>query len=336
MATQELWFGYKFYRSILTNHEKKIYDQVYEAIMNCKNMISIAGFLPDQSKKIINAVLSDNPMFFHVDSFRFSETSIACILYPIYRITEMQYRAYVSQLKNAVYAYVNQSRDQGGVALTVVQRLHDSFSRDIRYCDDGMVAHTVIGPLLNQQGVCEGIAKSVKLICDHLRIPSTVISGTALSQKLGVWESHAWNMIKVDGSWRYFDFTYDLTLNTTNPCQSIVRYDYFALSFDEISSDHRSKLIGLPNVHGSNNYFQMHNLVVWNPQDLSELIASAIRTNNKEVAFQVAESWSDFSPQTELTKAFSLKMVLSTGFSMSYSFSYNDMRRVCYVHFNAV
>ena len=334
MNEQELWYGYKFFRSILTEQEKKIYDQIYKGIMNRKDEVALVGVSLDQGQKIINAILADNPMFFHVESFAFSITLISCVIKPMYRLNKLQYRAYVPQLETAVYSYANQARARGGPTLDVIQRLHDLMARKMRYYDDGIASHTVLGPLMSQQGVCEGIAKSVKLICDHLGIPSAVIFGTALSQTVGAWENHAWNMIKIDGSWRYFDFTYDLTLNTSNPCPSLVRYDYFALSFDEVSVDHSSNLDGIPQEHRSSNYFLMHNLIVRNQKDLSGLITRIVSGSNKDVAFQVSKTWRDFSAEAELQKALSLRTVIATGFSISYSFSYNDMQRVCYVHFN--
>lgn len=102
MSIQDLWYGYKFFRSILTEREKKIYDQIYKGIMNWQNAIPLVGVSLEQGKKIINAILVDNPMFFHVDSFTFSATLISCTINPIYCMTKLQYSAYAPQLETAV------------------------------------------------------------------------------------------------------------------------------------------------------------------------------------------------------------------------------------------
>ena len=334
MDARKLLYGYKFFRSTLTERENKIYDQLYKEITNRKSEVSLAGVSLEQGKKIINAILADNPMFFYVDSFSFSAALLSCVIRPVYRMAELQYRASIPQLEAAVYAYANQAQACSGSSMETIRKLHNLIVRKMRYHDDGVASHTVIGPLVNRQGVCEGIAKSVKLICDRLRIPSAVIFGTALPQAQGTRENHAWNAIKIDGTWLYFDFTYDLTLNASNPCPSLIRYDYFALSFDEISVDHSSDLSTLPQEKRSGSFFHLHNLVVQNQQELNRLIAKTVRGSSKDAAFKVSKAWRDFSPETALQKALSLKTVITSGFSISYSYSYNDMQRVCYVHFD--
>ena len=334
MGTKELLYGYKFFRSTLTEREKEIYDQLYKGIVDRKSEVLLAGVSFEQGKKIVNAILADNPMFFHVDSFSFLAALFSCVIKPIYNMTELQYQACIPQLEAAIYAYVNQAQVHSSSSMEAIRKLHSLIVRKIRYHDDGAASHTVIGPLVNRQGVCEGIAKSVKLICDCLRIPSAVIFGTALTQAKGTRENHAWNAIKADGTWLYFDFTYDLTLNSSNPCPSLIRYDYFALSLEEISADHSSDLSAIPQGQRSGNYFRVYNLVVHNQHDLNRLIAKSLSGGSKDAAFKVSEVWRDFSPETALQKALSLKAVITSGFSISYSFSYNNMQRICYVHFD--
>ena len=334
MGTQDLWYGYKFYRSTLADREKDIYDQLYDGIKNCQSEIALVGINPDLGAKVVNAILADNPMFFHVESFTLSISLISSVIKPIYRMSELQYRVYIPQLESAINSYVHIAQNGVGSTVDLIQRLHDAITKNMRYYDDGMASHTVIGPLMSQQGVCEGIAKTVKLICDQLGVPSAVVSGTALSQTSGAWENHAWNVIKVDGHWQYFDFTYDLTLNASNPCSQLMRYDYFALSFDEISCDHNSEQYGLPIEQNSTNYFILHGLVVKNQMELSHLISRVIHGSSKDLAFQVSKAWHSFSPNADIQKALSLRTIIAAGFSFSYAYSYNDMRRVCYVHFN--
>ena len=330
----KLWYGFKFFRSTLKEGDKKNYDLLYKGIMNGKEEIPLLGVSLEKGKRIVDAVLADNPMFFNVENFKFLVTFSSLIVKPIYRMTDLQLSTYATQLEATVSDLAFQSRNHARSTQEIIRILHDKISFKIQYCDIGVVAHTVIGPLLVGQGVCEGIAKSVKLICDRLGVPSAVILGRALSQSLGKWENHAWNMIKIDGCWSFFDFTYDITLNIGNPCPGLVRYDYFGLSFDEISVDHKCNLAGIPLEHRSNSYFGLHNLIVGNHQELSRLIARVINRKNKDVAFKVLIAWHDFSPENDLPKALSLRSIIAGGIGATFTYSYNAMQRVCYVHFS--
>ncbi len=55
--------------------------------------------------------------------------------------------------------------------------------------------------------VCEGYAKSFKVICDQLGIPCVMIGGTV--QQGGSTIGHMWNGVQVDGQWYLLDATWD-------------------------------------------------------------------------------------------------------------------------------
>lgn len=65
-------------------------------------------------------------------------------------------------------------------------------------------AHSYYGAIVNSKAVCEGIAKGAKYICDDLKIPCIVAEydGGGNEDK-----AHAWNVVYINGEWKYVDFT---------------------------------------------------------------------------------------------------------------------------------
>ena len=55
--------------------------------------------------------------------------------------------------------------------------------------------------------VCEGYAKSFKVICDQLGIPCVLIGGTVTQN--GKTEGHMWNGVQLNGKWYLMDVTWD-------------------------------------------------------------------------------------------------------------------------------
>ena len=60
-------------------------------------------------------------------------------------------------------------------------------------------------------GVCEGIAKSVKVLCDALGI-WCMIAICGNNPEKGIKYRHTWNIVKINGTYYHLDATFDNTL----------------------------------------------------------------------------------------------------------------------------
>lgn len=81
-------------------------------------------------------------------------------------------------------------------------------------------ADTPYGFLLHGYGICSGYTTTFQLFMDLLSIPC--ISIQASSGIIGHEEDHAWNMVKLDGTWYYVDVTWDDPSGNDR-----VRYNFF-------------------------------------------------------------------------------------------------------------
>ncbi len=89
---------------------------------------------------------------------------------------------------------------------------------------------SVYGTLVKGVAVCEGYAKSFKMLMDIADIECIIVTG-----KAGVGDVlHAWNMVKLNDCWYHVDVTYDDPYPETKE----IVYLYFNISDDIISKDH--------------------------------------------------------------------------------------------------
>ena len=120
--------------------------------------------------------------------------------------------------------------------------IHDFHCQNVRY--DKLkkpYSHEIIGPLGQGVGVCEGIAKSVKILCDALGI-WCIIAISDAAPELGIKYRHAWNVIRLDGQYYHLDATFDGSL-----CQpDVLRRDYVNLNDDRIFRDHQPAMYPIP------------------------------------------------------------------------------------------
>lgn len=122
------------------------------------------------------------------------------------------------------------------------QYVHDLICRNVRY--DKLkkpYSHEIIGPLGQGVGVCEGIAKSVKILCDALGLWCVIAISEAAPEQ-GIKYRHAWNIVKLDGQYFHLDATFDNSLGQ----DGVIRYDYFNLDDKRLFRDHQPAVYPLP------------------------------------------------------------------------------------------
>ena len=116
--------------------------------------------------------------------------------------------------------------------------VHDFICENIRY--DKLkkpYSHEIIGPLGHGVGVCEGIAKSVKVLCDALGV-WCIIAICGNNPKKGIKYRHTWNIVRINGQYYHLDATFDNTLGKNEDGSTSIRYDYFNLDDKNIFRDH--------------------------------------------------------------------------------------------------
>ena len=122
------------------------------------------------------------------------------------------------------------------------QYIHDFICEHVHY--DKLkkpYSHEIIGPLGHGIGVCEGIAKTVKILCDHLGIWCIIpISDNNPDKQIRY--RHTWNILKLGGQYYHMDATFDLSLSK----ESLIRYDYYNLDDKNIFRDHEPVMYPMP------------------------------------------------------------------------------------------
>ena len=135
--------------------------------------------------------------------------------------------------------------------------VHDFICENIRY--DKLkkpYSHEIIGPLGHGVGVCEGIAKSVKILCDALGV-WCVIAICGNNPEKGIKYRHTWNIVRINGQYYHLDATFDNTLGRNEDDSVSIRYDYFNLDDKNIFRDHEPLIAPAPACpDGSHSYYR--------------------------------------------------------------------------------
>ena len=162
------------------------------------------------------------------------------------------------------------------------QYVHDFLCENVRY--DKLkkpYSHEIIGPLGQGVGVCEGIAKAAKILLDNLGIWNTIAISDAAPDR-GIKYRHAWNVVKIGGTYRHLDVTFDLSLSR----EGLVRHDYFNLSDQQILRDHQPLLYPMPPCGaGDGGYYRQKKLSFTKLEEVENRARQAVR-KKKPLLFQ--------------------------------------------------
>lgn len=227
----------RYYYDKLSQRDKKIYKAIYDGIMHYKPYVEVPGVNLHENTVgwIYHCVLWDNPFIFSVgeyamwhavsaDKSRIKMTTLCDTS------SEKKYRKQIEDEVNKILSAPGLQR------MTDFQKevfVHDFVINNIQYdhtLGDGgakIQPYTVYGALVEHKAVCEGIAKTVKLLLNILDVKCIVVSGKFDGT------GHAWNMVKLN-DWSYnLDVTMDMG-RVVHP--GMMRYNYFNFRDSDISN----------------------------------------------------------------------------------------------------
>ena len=142
-----------------------------------------------------------------------------------------------TSLKNSEVKNTIASLSFTGTTVEKITAIHDYLVNTLSYAVDELAEERAIGNgyidytirsqykalVGDHYVVCEGYAKSFKVICDYYNIPCLLVAGEA-DNGSGEPEGHMWNLVYVENSWYTVDVTWDDPVNGNGKI-----YDIFLL-----------------------------------------------------------------------------------------------------------
>ena len=152
--------------------------------------------------------------------------------------------------------------------------IHNFICENVRYDKlKKAYSHEIIGPLGQGVGVCEGIAKTVKILMDTLGIWCIIAISDANPEK-NIKYRHAWNIVRIDGKYYHLDATFDNSLSKNGT----IRHDYVNLNDAQIFRDHEPVIWAVPAcTDGDYTYYRDKKLSFTKMEDVQKRAAQAIK-----------------------------------------------------------
>lgn len=240
-----------YYYSKMNKQHKSAYHAMKMGLCSLEASFLVPRLENRELGDIFFKLRLDCPEIFYAVGFRYRQYPDSCNMemIPEYLFDKGKIKEHQKAMKARVERLIRPA-----LSLTEWEReryIHDFICLNVRY--DKLkkpYSHEIIGPLGQGVGVCEGIAKTVKLLCDALGIWCVIAVSEANPDKK-IKYRHAWNVIRRKGQYYQLDATFDNSLSA----QGVIRYDYFNLEDKQLFQDHEPVIYEIPKCNDGDHFY---------------------------------------------------------------------------------
>ena len=230
-----------YYYNRMNKMQQSAYHAILQGLIALADSIQIPKLEAEELYQVFFQLRLDHPEIFWAPAYKYKYyvDSPNLIFLPEYLFEKGKIKEHQKAMKARVEKLARPAKD-----LTEWERekyVHDFICDNV--CYDKLkkpYSHEIIGPLGQGVGVCEGIAKAVKILCDALGLWCIIVLCGNNPEK-GIKYRHTWNIVKIAGKYYHLDVTFDNTLGNGER-----RYDYFNLDDKNIFRDHEPLLVPAP------------------------------------------------------------------------------------------
>lgn len=286
-----------FYYTQMNREEQEAYMNMLSGFQDISLEFPVRKLENRQLSDVFFRLRLDHPEIFYVESFhyRFSENSQYVKMHPEYMFEKKKIKEHQKALEGRLNRLTRQV--QGKTLEEKEQFIHRFICENVTYDKlKKQYSHEIIGPLQQGVGVCEGIAKTVKILCDRLEIECVIAISEAAPER-GIKYRHAWNVVKTGKNWYHLDATFDNSLGR----YGTARFDYYNLGDKGIFRDHQRLVYPVPACPDNDQfYYKVQRLSFTKAEEIPKRLKAVIRKKQPYYVFH----WRGGALNQDLIKGF--------------------------------
>lgn len=268
-----------YYSKGLNKQQKAVYDALRQGFDALAPAIRIERLENAELADVYTRLKLDEPKLWFVVgyTYRFYPQASHVELIPEYLFDKGKIREHRQAIDSRIARLTRPL--QGKSARDKALAIHDFILENVRYDKlKKSYSHEIIGPLTQGVGVCEGMAKTVKMLCDECGV-ECIVALSHDNPERGVKYRHAWNVVKLDGKWYHVDATFDNSLQ-----RGVKRYDYFALDDKHLFRDHERLVLPLPACSDGDS-FHYRTISLTKMEQVESRVKQALRKKEEHFVF---------------------------------------------------
>lgn len=232
--------GVRYAYETLNDREKELYDMIYQGVIDLRYKICAEdAYTIEEWVKIYGLVYNQEPELFYMGS----KIKVGKLFY-LTKDTEV-----INQMQKDIDAVADKLVSEANGKSSTFEKLkvfHDYLvlNSTFQLSEEGSYEYNssiynAFGSGEEQGNIqCAGYAKAVQYLCDKAGISCMVVTGETSEG-----QTHAWNVVDVDGAWYNLDCTWDDPILTTANYKNL-RYNYFLVPdkyIEDLTHFHKSQ-----------------------------------------------------------------------------------------------
>lgn len=263
----------------LGDEAKQVYNEMLTTILEHQESVEVSTLDQDVMEEAYKAVMADYGGLYWVSGYVYTQYTRGG------ELTSMEFSPKYTmeyEERERMQRQIDASVEEllAGISITdsdyeKAKYVFEILVQNVDYDSSAENNQNIISAFLNRATVCQGYACATQYLLRLLGIESVIVTGNANG------ESHAWNLVRLDGEYYYMDTTWGNSryLDSSSQTEKYVNYNYLAITSEEISRTHAAdSSFPLPECSSMrNNYFVRENRYYsdWNPEAVGEVLASA-------------------------------------------------------------
>lgn len=272
----------EYYFQQMNKTQQTVYREMLDGLRNIAPEFPVLRLDGQELADIFFRLRLDHPLIFYVCGFkyRFTDDSRHVQMIPDYMFEKKKILEHQKALEGRITRLARQAEKLNTEEKEAY--IHDFICSNVTYDKlKKQYSHEIIGPLQQGVGVCEGIAKTVKILCDRLQI-ECIIAVSKADPEHGVIYRHAWNVLKLNGQWYHLDATFDNSLGR----YGAKRFDYYNLDDKRFFKDHQPLLYPIPTcTDGNHFYYKEKRLSLTKTEEVGKRLKAVLRKKQEHFVF---------------------------------------------------
>lgn len=297
----------KYAYQTLDDEAKAVYDEIVFAFRNRESDVQIATTDLDVMELAYQAVRYDYCEFFWVDQLNYvtysrADEITAIEITPTFTMSEKEQEKLQQQIDREADRMLAEAPVEGS-DFDKALYVYETLINEVDYNEDSENNQNIISVFINHETICQGYAYATQYLLERLGIPCTTVTGIVDSG-----ETHAWNLVILDGDYYYIDTTWgnsqyvyrneeeaaDAGVSLENMSASkYLDYDYFGATTETILTTHQPDVqIELPNCTATaDNYYIHQGLYVdtWDVDLIGDMIGDAYKSGKQMLQIKFAD-----------------------------------------------
>ncbi|WP_318709282.1 transglutaminase domain-containing protein [Candidatus Acetatifactor stercoripullorum] len=249
-----LWEGASFVSHFafdsLTDAQKQWYRDIEKSLGAMEETARLsqegieAGLDETCIDQIFQCVLIDHPELFYVEGYTYTKYERGGSLLAIdfsgtYSMDSQSALTRKEAIEAGAAVYLSGIAAESS-EYEKVKYVYETLIRNTDYDLNSVDNQNIYSVFVNHLSVCQGYAKAAQYLLNRLGVECTLVMGT-----VDTGEGHAWNLVKVDGSYYYVDATWgDASYRLESPegvedaHMPDINYDYLCVTTRELLRTH--------------------------------------------------------------------------------------------------